>query len=162
MMAGVVARSSVVPPTDALAGVEARYWRVRITQPQGGLYSSIGEVFLVGTDGDFDATGRTYAWSASIGGAYNGNYAFDGNVNGSNYWAVTSGGLPAWAQVDMGSPVRVVQVDIGMSTSAGQAECPKAFDIEYSADGVLWSVAATFSGLDQETWTLGVRRQFLL
>lgn len=162
MIAGVVAGGRPLTPTVVVEGVEARYWRVRITEAQGGLYSSIGEIFLVGEAGDLDATGRTYTWSSSIGASYNGNYAFNGAINGTAYWAVTSSGLPAWVQVDMGSPVRVVRVDIGMSTSAALSECPKSFDVQYSADGTLWETAKSFSSLDQASWTLGVRREFLL
>lgn len=143
------------------APITARHWRVRVTANNGSSYVGIG-VFLSRLGVDLVTTGKTYsASSAPLGAPYTADAAWDMVVNGVSYWATGTGLLPAWIAVDMGVPVAVDRVDISVSTSANITESPRDFTIEYSDDGVAWSVALSQSGQTVDTgWVLGARRQF--
>ena len=137
-----------------------RYWRVLISSNNGSGFVSIGEVFFVDGGGvDISTAGKTYAASASLGGAYTAAAAFNGSINGTSYWAANAGGsLPQWLSIDFGSAVTVGRVDIGLSTSASASEAPRNFDIQSSDNNSTWT---TRKSVTAQTFTpLGTRFQF--
>jgi len=147
--------AAVVP-----AGVTARYWRVTVSGNNGSGYVGIGEIFLVSAGVDLDTSGKTYSASSSYSATYGPDKAFDGTINGQVYWMTHAANMPAWIQIDMGSPVSVSSIDIACSTNFGAGDIPSALDLYYSPDGASWTFAASGSGMDSSVWPLGSRKQF--
>lgn len=114
-------------------------------------------MFLVYQGNDLTTSGKTYTASANAGANYLPQYAFNQNINGTQYWAaILSSGQ--WLAIDMGSAVQIDRIDLGISTSAGANEAPKDFKFQFSNDNSNWFDLLTVT--NQTSWTLGSRRSY--
>jgi hypothetical protein len=137
-----------------------RYWRLYITEGNdtgGTVFIRIYEAEMRSFPGGPDlCSGGTVIYSDyNTSNATNAvpSKAFDNNA--SSYWQ--SGGTPGaihWIGYDFGEPVDVAE----MSIISGGGETPKAFEIQYSDDGAVWSTVAAY--WNQTEWISGVPRLF--
>lgn len=139
-------------------GISARYWRAHIKVAQGGAaYGALAELYLVAGGVDIVTSGKTYTRSSQLNTSYPASAIYDGS-SGNPYWAVTVANVPAWSAVDFGEPVTVDSAGAVVSTGAAASEIPNELWVEYSDDGVSWSLAGALSGQSSATWPLGTRK----
>jgi hypothetical protein len=140
VVAGTLTTSSFALATSTAAH---SYWRIKITANSSGTTSmEISEIEFRATAGGADqATGGTAI--ANAGTAAN---AFDNSTATS--WSDSSA-YPKYIGYQFASPVVVTQVAI-TSGSTSSNWVPNTFTVEFSDDGINWSVASAHSG---QTWS---------
>jgi hypothetical protein len=137
------------------------YWRVKISAAQGGVYTSLDRVQMRLFVGDVDAASGGVAIADSFYSAeYEPAKAFD--VSASTTWASAGTALPHWIGYQFATPVAIAEIAITSNNATYNApdEDPKDFTLEYSDDGVAWTVAATVT--NQTAWARSQTRSFTL
>lgn len=142
------------------AGTPSRYWRIVVTDVDGGTFASAAEFqFYASTDG----TGTNLALAKfafqsgddAIGPAIN---AVDGSTSTEAGSAFTAPGPFVWG-VDLGSAA-VVQSFAIVAQRITPNRTPKAFSVQCSLDGGNWTTVKTVTA--QTGWTELQRRVFSL
>ncbi|WP_294191119.1 discoidin domain-containing protein [uncultured Sphingomonas sp.] len=129
-----------------------RFWRVVITQLNGGLQLASLEFRNVpGTPRQ--ATGGTPIENAHTGGFGPAN-AFDGDI--TTTW-VGADPAPYYLGYDFGTATEVNEVAI-VAANAGPEKAPRSFTVQFSDDGSTWSDA--WSVMDQTGWQVSEERAF--
>lgn len=133
----------------------ARYWRIYITQRQGGGsgYSSMNEVQLRDAPGGPDLTTPTptnrIAASSDWSGS-NGALAFNNNTADTSAWVSGYGiNVPHWVRYDFtaGNEKAIVEVAIWPESTEGYNRAPRDFEIQSSPDASAWTTVKAFSGI---------------
>ncbi len=140
------------------------YWRIHITANGGGGFHGIDELEFRATPGGVDqAIGGTATASseASEEGeegttVFPASDAFDDNT--SSYWKTEDSTVPAWIQYQFASAVDVAEVAITSGINFGSDRAPNTFTIEYSDDGLAWTVSNSLSNITG--WDLQVTKLF--
>lgn len=144
-----------------------RYWRINISDNNTGVDSIAGLLEMqlhVGSNG--------FGLDAAVGGTASADSQFDGNHAASGafndtfddaatkIWASTDSAFPHWLKYDLGSgnDEEVLGVSISARNGSGAGSAPGAFDVEYSDDDSIWTLAWAESG---QTWAAYEHKHFL-
>lgn len=134
------------------------YWRIDITANDGDSnFLAMAEVELRASAGGVDETsntGGTATASASDGTAPPSRAVDDDSVT---RWSTPNGTLTGWWQFEFNSPVDVIEYTI-QAHPISPARSPRDFTLEFSDDGVNFTVANTKVG--ETDWTNGETRTF--
>ncbi|GAB1270335.1 hypothetical protein NBRC116493_35890 [Aurantivibrio infirmus] len=145
-------------PVNALA----RYWRIYITENNGGALTTVAELMFFDTDNNaFNLLASSAIFANSISNSLNpAHYAIDGSS--LNKWT-SAGATPNFVGFDFGAPVAIGSFMLmGNYSSGDQAHyAPKVFTIQYSNDNVVWTNHPTVFG-DQTNWGAAEERIFTL
>lgn len=138
-----------------------KYWRVYITDTNGGGYGSICELEFLDYHGvRAPLSGGSPVASSSLSGheAYR---AFDGIIDSSGgVWAPSSASPPMWLGYSHASPVEVSSVRITAREIAHSSQAAKNFEIQHSDDGVVWTTVMSVA--NQTGWGNFEQRTFAL
>ena len=138
-------RSQTSSKTVSGRAVEAhKYWRINISA--SNTHASVTEIEMASEVGGADlCSGGTIiasgTWAASD---CNPVYAFDDSTSGPNCWA-SNVSTAGWIGYAFASPVAISGVRIWARVYYSQT--PRDFSIEYSDDGVSYTVAKSYTGL---------------
>lgn len=152
--------------TPDLSIKSGRYWRMYITDNNGGSLTAVPELGFFDMEGDEIDTFTNRASAASASSVANvGNVAanaFDDNTTAA--WTSGIGvALPHWLKYDFGSTVTVGMVRVMGNHAAGSQPtyAPKDFRIQCSSDNATWiNVGAAI--LNQTTWAGAETRDFTI
>lgn len=113
------------------------YWRLNISASNGGGLVSIGELGMYTAGAASSSTTGGTASASTTNSTNAAANAFDGNTG--TYWQAT--GPTGTIQYQFASPVDIAVYSVTNMVTASLA--PKAWTLEYSDDGVSWTVADT-------------------
>jgi hypothetical protein len=134
------------------AGTPHKFWRMNATASNNHLSVSEMEMAAFTAGSNLCVGGTPIAGSfypAGSGYTYDAANAFNGGFLGTtDSWASLSS-TTGWLGYEFPVPVDVAEFRIAGRTAGTQS--PKDFTLEYSDDGVTWTVAATVTG--QTSWT---------
>lgn len=153
------AESAVSDSMEVFSADSHKYWRVNVTASNG--FCTVGELEMasVSGGGNLCVAGTPLAsgqYPNGGGYTYDPANAFDGVIDGAtNCWS-SANSSSGWIGYNFAHPVDVKSVRISPRSSPAQS--PRDFTIEWSDDGVSWTVAATYTG--RTTWTAGVLTPF--
>lgn len=142
-----------------MAGISARYWRIYVSDDNGGIYTQLAELFLANGGVDYTTSGKTYLGTTPFSGSPGLSVVFDNVIGGNGqyaYWHNSQ--TPFTCGIDYGSAIEVDSVGVAVSTFFSLPECPKDFIIQYSSDGSTWNDAITVTGAT--SWTSGERKNY--
>ena len=146
------------PSGGSTGGTAHAYWRIKITASNSATYVNLTELELRGSIGGVDqATGGTSICGSSYFGG-TGTEVWDGNTT-SDRWGAETNGVSlgtAWVGYHFATPVDVKQ--IAMTCSGFNTQAPTAFNLEWSDDGVTWTVLESFT--TASVWTAYETRLF--
>lgn len=137
------------------------YWRIRTIANSIELQSSddfvvIQEAQMRATSGGADQCAGGTAISGGYQAAHGSPAAVFNDGTGGGVWLTT---LPGWVGYQFASPVSVVEVTITAAATNGWHEyAPGAFYIEYSDDGITWTLGWYVPS--SLAWTSGLTRTF--
>lgn len=149
--------AAFTPPTAAFpdAGPDlsksARYWRMLFTTRSSGQYTNSSEIRFYDNAGQqVVATGRTYAGSLTYD---DGTYryppanSFDNDLSTVTVMLNSESG-DEYLQVDFGAPVSIAKGRFYPDTASSDkdAKMPRAFKLQYSANGTTWTDFAAVTG----------------
>ena len=156
----VRAAEAVVADSMGVFAADAhQYWRVNITASNS--FCAVGEIEMAAVAGGADqCVGGTPIASGQYpngsGYTYDPANAFDGVLDGATSAWASASSASGWIGYLFASPVVVKSVRIAPRSSPAQS--PRDFTIEWSDDGVAWTVAATYTG--RTSWTAGTLTAF--
>tara|TARA_R110000772_G_scaffold131301_1_gene239584 strand:- start:262 stop:1425 length:1164 start_codon:yes stop_codon:yes gene_type:complete len=145
----------------------ARFWRAHYVTTQTGDFSSIQEMELASTVGGGDLTTPALAvastdQSSEFAGAAGSN-CFDGLLGAGGAWASSSAAQDQWVSWDfgVGNSEALAEFRIMPEANAlGPDRSPVNLRLEYSADGVAWTVAKEYDELVIGIFAAGVYTDF--
>ena len=112
-------------------------------------FMALQEVELRGSvDGvDITTPATPVTASSQYAGAYGPNYTVDNSFSGASMWlsypnVVTN----QWLRYDLGTPMDIAQVAMGLNAASGVGRSPKDLRIEGSNDGTNFTTVKTFLG----------------
>lgn len=114
--------------------ISARFWRVYISEVDGGGYSEAKEVRFLRSVGDPAPLSGSAIASSSFGGS-TADKAFDNNTG--TFWTSGDGTSPQWIGYDFGSGNAEAITALTYNQDSGRA--PKTFKVQYSDDGSVWN-----------------------
>ena len=152
----VRAAEAVVNDSMGVFAADAhQYWRVNITAANS--FCAVGEIEMAAVAGGADqCVGGVATASGSYGSdpsLFGPAKAFDNDLTSAWISSVSSSG---WIAYQFLAPVSVHEVRIAPRSSPLQS--PRDFTIEWSDDGVAWTVAATYTG--RTSWTASTLTAF--
>ena len=137
------------------------YWRLvttRTISPLQDFSFAAGEIEFRGVVGGPSlATGGTASCSSWEGTLF---FAFDGDI--STLWyngAAPTVGSPGWIAYEFTSAVDIAEVAYVSHNSASYIGAPENLEIQYSDNGIDWTLAKDYPG--PMTWTQGETKLFL-
>lgn len=131
--------------------ISARYWRMLFTTRSSGPYTNSSEIRFYDNSGQqVLATGKTYAASLTYD---DGTYryppanSFDNELSTVTVLLNSESG-DEYLQVDFGAPVSIAKGRYYPDTSSSDkdAKMPRAFKLQYSANGTAWTDFASVTG----------------
>lgn len=135
---GVHRESKVV---SAVAKTGYRYWRINATA--GNSHISIGELEFSESVGGTNGCVGGEAISNGDWPTLLKEYAFDGSFTDPSWAAAV--GTAGWLGYRFTAPMAIREARI--SARSGSNQSPRDFTVEYSEDGTLWQVAASFTNV---------------
>lgn len=128
-----------------------RYWRLYISETNGGISAVISELAMAETAGGTNVcTGGTASASSFLNSQF-ASLAFDGVVTPASSWQSATNlynfGLTSWIQYDFNaSPRDIVEMKITFATGMSNVNlAPKAFSLYYSDDDMNWTRQRSWS-----------------
>lgn len=146
------------PSGGSTGGAAHAYWRIKITASNDSTYVNVTELEFRDAVGGVDqATGGTSICGSSYFGG-TGSEVWDGNTTSGRWGAETNGVSlgTAWVGYHFSAPVDVKQV--ALTCSGFDTQAPTAFNLEWSDDGVTWTVLESFT--TASVWTAYETRLF--
>lgn len=134
-----------------------KYWRVYVTDTNGGGYGSMCELEFLDIVGSRCALAGGTAMASSSYSGYPASKGFDGVISSSSVWAAATSSPPMWLGFEHASAVGVASVAI-TAPGSSLTETPKDFELQHSDDGSTWTTALTVTG--QTGWSALERRVF--
>jgi len=142
---------------NATVGTPYTAARIAFTITAGGTAYSAGDVWKINTS-------PKWTLVRGLSGAYQTGLTSIGWTSGANLWdknpattaTVANASLPASATMEL--PVAAEILELGITPNA-TANAPNAFTVAWSDDGVTFTTASTFTGLNTG-WTASTRRRF--
>lgn len=134
------------------------YWRMLVQSNNGDSYVGARELAFVDADGlTIPTSGGTVIHNGDDGGGFGGAAAaFDGVTSGSTHW---QHGAVAGQYIGYEFPAPVDVRGMKLTSSYFVAQTPKAFNLQYSVDGVTWE--DLFAIVDQTAWGDPETRTFM-
>ena len=152
-------RVALAPP----AGVGAhQFWRLYVTENNGAtdFYLAIAELKLLDASDTNMAVGGTAAASSTAGAPYLPAAAFDGETS-TRFVSQNGTPLPIWLSYEMPAAVELASYSVQvLGAAAWGLRTPKAWVLQYSDDGVVWSDAHVVT--EQTAWASGEERTYTL
>ena len=148
--------------------IEARYWRIYMTENNGDAYYSLQEVNIIGGSGlslvsPATATSQSSYYDAGWYQALASKLVDGSTENGETDVWVSSGGSPTeWVSFDLGQrmPVKAFKLLPQVHAPVTVSRAPKTFKIQYSNDNANWSDA--YIAENQTSWSVGVYNEYIL
>ena len=125
-----------------------RYWRLYISETNGGTSAVISELAMAETAGGANVCTGGTASASSVNASQFASLAFDGVVTPASSWQSAFGlygssgtGNTAWIQYDFNTnPRDIVEIKITFATGISNLNlAPKAFSLYYSDDNITWT-----------------------
>lgn len=122
-----------------------RYWRLYISETNGGTSAVISELAMAETAGGANVCTGGTASASSVNASQFASLAFDGVVTPASSWQSAQNlyniGATSWIQYDFNaSPRDIVEIKITFATGISNVNlAPKAFSLYYSDDNLNWT-----------------------
>lgn len=139
---------------------EFPYWRVLVNESNSG-YCAISEIQMAQTSGGANqCTGGVVSGTGTIiNASYGPEIAYDGVLQTSDpYWVLVMPPVGS-AAYHFPTPKAIREVKIKIANQDA-THSPKAFDVQYSADGTNWITALSVTG--QTGWALAETRTYAI
>ncbi|ANJ20739.1 virion structural protein [Roseobacter phage RD-1410W1-01] len=137
-------------------------WRIRFTQANTWSGCALGELEFRQTSGGADLATNGYEIAGSEANGGLALYAFD-DIRNNGYWAGEENGVAngtAWIGYNMQTLVRPEEIDITARSGTNSLQMGRAFLIEGSHDGILWTPVQEYHLNDVGTFSSGQQKQF--
>ncbi len=123
-----------------------RYWRIYITQNNGGPYAGFRVLRFKGVAGGGMLTGL----GTPIDGGHFSTYGPEGafwksaGTGNSERWLIAQASIPGWVGYDFPEPVDLAEISMYVGT---ETYFPTDFLVEHSDDGVAWTTRKAFAAV---------------